>query len=48
VDPGLVSFHSRYGVSLVVGVAIQMYQLKAYHEKRSTWKIKDEVLGYTP
>ena len=28
-----------------MGLTIQMYQLKAYHEKRSTWKIKEEVLG---
>ena len=28
-----------------MGVTIQMHQLKAFHENRSTWKIKDEVLG---
>ena len=28
-----------------MGLTIQMHQLKAYHEKRSTWKIKEEVLG---
>lgn len=28
-----------------MGITIQMYQLNAFHENRSTWKIKDEVLG---
>ncbi len=28
-----------------MGIAIQMHQLIAFKEKRSTWKIKDEVLG---
>lgn len=28
-----------------MGLAIQMHQLRAFHEKKSTWKIKDEVLG---
>ena len=28
-----------------MGIAIQMHQLTAFKEKRSTWKIKDEVLG---
>jgi hypothetical protein len=28
-----------------MGLTIQMHQLKAFHEKKSTWKIKDEVLG---
>lgn len=28
-----------------MGLTIQMHQLKAYHQKRSTWKIKEEVLG---
>jgi len=28
-----------------MGVTIQMHQLNAFHEKKSTWKIKDEVLG---
>ena len=28
-----------------MGLTIQMHQFKAYHEKRSTWKIKEEVLG---
>ena len=27
-----------------MGLTIQMHQLKAYREKRSTWKIKEEVL----
>jgi hypothetical protein len=29
-----------------MGMAIQMAQLKAYRENKSTWKIKSEVLGY--
>ena len=28
-----------------MGLTIQMHQLKAFHDKKSTWKIKDEVLG---
>ncbi len=28
-----------------MGLTIQMHQLDAYHENRSTWQIKDEVLG---
>ena len=28
-----------------MGLAVQMHQLSAYKEHRSTWKIKDEVLG---
>ena len=28
-----------------MGLTIQMHQLIAFREKRSTWKIKDEVLG---
>jgi len=28
-----------------MGLTIQMHQLKAYREKRSTWKIKEKVLG---
>lgn len=28
-----------------MGIAVQMAQLKAYKEKRSTWKIKNDVLG---
>ena len=28
-----------------MGLTIQMHQLNAFKEKRSTWKIKDEVLG---
>jgi len=28
-----------------MGVTVQMHQLSAFKEKRSTWKIKDEVLG---
>ncbi len=28
-----------------MGVTVQMHQFTAYKEKRSTWKIKDEVLG---
>jgi hypothetical protein len=28
-----------------MGITVQMHQLIAYKEKRSTWKIKDEVLG---
>ena len=30
---------------VAMGLTIQMHQLKAYHENRSTWKIKEEVLG---
>ena len=32
-------------VFAAMGLAIQMHQLQAYHEKRSTWEIKQEVLG---
>jgi len=28
-----------------VGITVQMHQLAAYKEKRSTWQIKAEVLG---
>ena len=28
-----------------MGLTIQMHQIIAFHEKRSTWNIKDEVLG---
>jgi len=28
-----------------MGIAVQMHQLKAYRQQRSTWKIKSEVLG---
>jgi len=28
-----------------MGLTIQMHQLNAYRENRSTWQIKDEVLG---
>jgi hypothetical protein len=28
-----------------MGLTIQMYQLNAFHEGTSTWKIKDQVLG---
>jgi len=28
-----------------MGVTVQMHQLTAFKEKRSTWKIKNEVLG---
>jgi len=28
-----------------MGITVQMHQLTAFKEKRSTWKIKDEVLG---
>jgi hypothetical protein len=28
-----------------MGLAVQMHQLQAYHDKRSTWKIKSDVLG---
>ena len=28
-----------------MGLTIQMHQLKAFHEKASTWKIKESVLG---
>jgi len=28
-----------------MGIAVQMAQLKAYKEKRSTWEIKNDVLG---
>jgi hypothetical protein len=28
-----------------MGLTIQMHQLDAYRENRSTWQIKDEVLG---
>ena len=28
-----------------MGLTIQMHQLIAFREKRSTWNIKDEVLG---
>lgn len=28
-----------------MGLAVQMHQLKAYRQQRSTWKIKSEVLG---
>lgn len=28
-----------------MGLTVQMYQLKAWHENRSTFKIKDDVLG---
>lgn len=29
-----------------MGLAVQMHQLKAYRNKKSTWKIKSEVLGH--
>ncbi len=28
-----------------MGLAVQMHQLRAYKEHRSTWRIKSEVLG---
>lgn len=28
-----------------MGLTIQMHQFKAYHQRRSTWKIKEDVLG---
>jgi hypothetical protein len=28
-----------------MGLTVQMCQLKAYHQKRSTWKVKEDVLG---
>jgi hypothetical protein len=28
-----------------MGITVQIHQFTAFKEKRSTWKIKDEVLG---
>ena len=36
---------SNRWVFAAMGLTIQMHQLTAFKEKRSTWKIKDEVLG---
>jgi hypothetical protein len=30
---------------VAMGVAVQLQQANAYKERRSTWKIKQEVLG---
>ncbi len=32
-------------VSAAIGITVQMHQLDAFKENRSTWKIKTEVLG---
>jgi len=37
--------NSNRWVFAAMGLTIQMHQLSAYKENRSTWKIKDEVLG---
>jgi hypothetical protein len=36
---------SNQWVFAAMGLTIQMHQLTAFKEKRSTWKIKDQVLG---
>lgn len=36
--------NSRW-IFAAMGLTIQMHQLKAYSENRSTWNITDEVLG---
>ena len=30
-----------------MGITVQMHQFSAFKEKRSAWKIKTPVLGYT-
>jgi len=53
IPNGFVQLKFKYRVKIVLsrrrfaamGLTIQMHQLDAYHENRSTWQIKDEVLG---
>jgi hypothetical protein len=37
--------NSNRSLFAAMGITVQMHQLTAFKENRSTWKIKDEVLG---
>jgi hypothetical protein len=39
-----VEIKATSGSFAAMGLTIQMHQLTAFKEKRSTWKIKDQVL----
>ena len=40
--------HNNRWIFGAMGLTIQMHELKTYRENRSTWNIKDEVLGQIP